>query len=156
MTRHTYTVWDALLASPTEPMPLAKRTYQLTRMWGGLAAIETAAEPTYDDWVVCSDAVNLMETLIKLGHVEDTSGLLHDAVSALANAGMRSIAGGAIRMSGAGIQAVRAILEDYAVVLETLSHRTMIHCHRITEKRIQEILAGAAGPNDINIAKDTK
>ena len=156
MTRHTYTVWDALLASPTEPMPLTKRTYQLTRMWSGLAAIETAAEPTYDDWTVCSDAVNLMETLIKLGHVEDTSGLLRDAVSALANAGMRHLAGGAIRMSGAGIQAVRAILEDYAAVLETLSHRTMIHCHRITEKRIQEILAGDAGPNDINIAEDTK
>jgi len=152
----TYTMLDSMLASPTEPMNEKQRRHQLTRMWQGLAALESDPNPTRDDWAVCSDAVNLMETLIKLGHIEDTSGLLHDAVSALANTGMRHLAGGAIRMSGEGIQAVRAILEDYAVVLETLSHRTMIHCHRLTEKRIQEILAGDAGPNDINIAKDTK
>jgi hypothetical protein len=30
----------------------------------------------------------------------------------------------------------------------------MIHCHRLTEKRIQEVLAGDAGPNDINISKE--
>ena len=156
MTRPTYTAWDALLASPTEPMPLAKRTYQLTRMWGGLAALETAAVPTYDDWAVCSDAVNLMETLLELAYMEDASGLLDDAVAALAEAGRRHLEGGAIRMGGAGIQAVRAILADYAIALETLSQRTMVHCHRLTEKRIQAILAGKPKPHDVNITKGTK
>ena len=156
MKKETYTMWDAMLASPTTPMPMDKRTYQLTRMWNGLSGLETSAEPTRDDWAVCSDAVNLMETLIEGGRVEDTNNLLFDAMRALAEAGQRSFAGHAIRLDGAGIQAVRAILEDYAMVLEALPHRTMIHCHRITEKRLEKIMAGKSKPHDIAVTKETK
>lgn len=147
---------DAMLASPTEPMPLAKRTYQLTRMWSGLAALETSPEPTQDDWAVCSDAVNLMETLIEGGQVDDTYNLLFGAMKALAEAGQRSFEGKPIRLDGAGMRAVRGLLEDYAMVLEGLPHRTMIHCHRLTEKRLQKIMAGKAQPHDIIITKEPK
>jgi uncharacterized protein YyaL (SSP411 family) len=156
MRKETYTMWDAMLASPTEPTPLTKRTYQLTRMWSGLSALETAYEPTQDDWAVCSDAVNLMETLIEGGRVADTNNLLFDAMKALAEAGQRSFAGHPIRLDGKGIQAVRAILEDYAMVLEGLPHRTMIHCHRLTEKRLEKIMAGKSQPHDISITKEPK
>jgi uncharacterized protein YyaL (SSP411 family) len=151
MKKETYTMWDAMLASPTEPMTEAKRRHQLTRMWQGLAALETSAEPTRDDWAVCSDAVNLMETLIEGGRVEDTNNLLFDAIRALAEAGERSFAGKTIRLNGAGIQALRALLEDYAMVLESLPARTMIHCHRVTEKRLRAILDGKPKPHDVQL-----
>lgn len=152
--RETYTLFDAMLASPTEPMPEEKRTFQLSRMWGGLRELELAAEPNTDDWSVCSDAVNLMETLVAMGVVEDASGLLLDAVAALAMAGKRHTAGGHIRLDAKGIQAVRAVLEDYRDVIETVPHRTMIKAHRVTEKRIHEILAGKGQPHDITIRKN--
>jgi hypothetical protein len=147
----TYGPLAELLASPIAPMPKALRVHQLTRMWQGLAAIETAPQPTTDDWRVCSDAVNLMETLVAMGELEDHSGLLLDAVAALAMAGKRHTAGGAIRMDGKGIQATRAVLEDYAQALDALPHRTMVRCHRFTEKRLREILAGHKRPHDIEI-----
>ena len=148
----TYNLLDLMMASPTEPTPRIKRTYQLTRMWQGLAAIEQAPEPTTDDWRVCSDAVNLMETLIEeMKLCEDTSGLLSDAVTALAMAGRRHQAGGHIRLDALGIQAVRAVLEDYATMLDTLSHRTILKCHQLTERRLQAILAGRGKPHDIEI-----
>ena len=62
--RYTYSLLDVIAASPTEPLPEPKRRHQLTRMYSGLAAIEKSANPTRDDWAVCSDAVNLMETPI--------------------------------------------------------------------------------------------
>ena len=148
----TYSMLDAMLASPTEPMSEKQRRHQLTRMWEGLIAMETSPEPTRDDWAVCSDAVNLMETLIELGHVEDTNNLLFDAMSTLAQAGKRSFDGKPIRLCGVGIQAVRAILEDYAMVLESLPARTMIHCHRLTEKRLQGILKGRKQAHDVVIS----
>ena len=148
---YTYTQWDLLLASPTEPMPEAKRTHQLTRMWGGLAAIERGAAPSTDDWRVCSDAVNLMESLVAAGWVEDAQGLLGDAVRALALAGRRHLAGGAIRLDAAGIQAVRAVLEDYAAALAQIDHRTMIYAHRRTEARIREIHQGRKRPHDVEV-----
>jgi hypothetical protein len=152
----TYSQLDLMLASPTEPMPLDKRTHQLTRMWGGLAAIEHGNALT-DDWRVCSDAVNLMETLVVGGRLLDGQGLLADAVQALAQAGRRHLAGrphlagGRIELDAAGIQAVRAMLEDYAAALAQLDHRTMVAAHRATEARIREIHAGRKKPHDVEV-----
>lgn len=152
---YTYTVWDVLLASPTEPMAEDWRRHQLSRMHGGLLAMETAPKPTTDDWCVCSDAVNLMETLVAMGQVEDTSGLLADAVAALAKAGMRSKAGQALRLDAPGIQAIRSVLEDYAMVLEALPERVMMQAHRQTERRIYEIVGGKAKPHDVRVRNVT-
>ena len=147
----TYTWAHVLTASPTEPTPADKRRHQVTRMYAGLRAIELDASPSTDDWRVCSDAVNLMETLVLMGQVQDASGLLMDAVTALAMAGRRHVAGGAIRLDGAGIQAVRAVLEDYAAALEVLPHRVMVQCHRETERRISEIHAGRRRAHDVEV-----
>jgi hypothetical protein len=119
-------------------------------MYDGLAALEKSPEPTMANWQVVSDAVNLMETLtVEMQLCEDTSGLLMDAITALAMAGRRNLAGGAIRLDGAGIQAVRAILEDYAAMLDVLPARTMIRCHRLTEQRLHEIFDGKRKPHDV-------
>jgi hypothetical protein len=121
-------------------------------MWQGLRALETDASPTTNDWRVCSDAVNLMETLVlEMGVCTDASGLLNDAVTALALAGKRHRAGNQLRMDGSGIQAVRAVLEDYATLLDQLPHRTVVRCHRLTEQRIRNILRGKAQPHDVEI-----
>lgn len=147
----SYSIMQELMASPTEPMPEGYRRHQLTRMWSGLANMETGATPTTDDWRVCSDAVNLMETLVSMGVVEDTSGLLMDAITAMAMAGKRHMKGNAIRLDALGIQAVRAVLEDYASMLDQLPARTMVRCHRLTERRIREVLAGTRQPHDVEV-----
>lgn len=149
--RLTYTLMDELMASPSAPLPVASRLHQLTVMHSGLVNIEQADKPTTNDWRVVSDAVNLMETLVDMGVVEDGSGLLIDAVTAMANAGRRHRAGGQIRLDGPGIQAVRAVLEDYAAVLAAVDHRTIVRCHRKTEKRLRDILAGRARPHDVEV-----
>lgn len=46
---------------------------------------------------------------------------------------------------------VREVLEDYAMVLETLPARSMVRCHRLTEQRIAEILAGKRQPHDVEV-----
>ena len=147
----TYTHWHILLASATQPMAPAKRRHHLTTMWSGLANIEQGTSPTTHDWRVCSDAVNMMETLVTQGTALDADGLLMDAITTLALAGKRHKAGGQIRLDGPGITAVRAILEDYAAALEQLPERTMITCHRDTETRIRDILAGRKQPHDIEV-----
>jgi hypothetical protein len=148
----TYTMWDELMASPTEPLALDKRTYQLSRMWQGLASIERDAMPSKDDWRVCSDAVNLLETLVNQGVMQDPDGLLPAAVAALAEAGQRHLrVGAAIRLSAPGIFAIRSVLEDYADAIEQLPARVVIHAHRATEKRIQDIVRGRARAHDVEV-----
>ncbi|MEP6770271.1 MAG: hypothetical protein ABI893_00630 [Polaromonas sp.] len=147
----TYSTLTVLLASPIQPMPEAKRLHQLTAMYQGLNALELGNQPTRNDWAVCSDAINLMETLVLQGHVSDADGLLMDAITGLAKAGQRNLAGGAIRLDGPGIAAVRAVLADYAMVLSTLSERTMVNAHRATEKRIRAIFAGNQQSHDVQV-----
>ena len=71
--------------------------------------------------------------------IADTSGLLQDAIAAMTKAGQRMFDGHPLRLDGPGLQAVRAVLEDYQTALECLPARTMVRCHRATEKRIREI-----------------
>jgi mRNA-degrading endonuclease YafQ of YafQ-DinJ toxin-antitoxin module len=148
-----YSMLDELMASPTEPLPQEYRRHQLTRMYEGLAAMEKAPSPTTDDWRVVSDAVNLMETLIETMKVcEDSSGLLQDATRGLALAGRRhKREGKPIRLDGPSIQAARAILEDYAALLDVLPARTMYRCHRLTERRRHEMLSGKRKPHDVEV-----
>lgn len=147
----TYSTLTVLLASPTQPMPQAKRLHQLTAMYQGLNALEQGNQPTRNDWAVCSDAINLMETLVLQGNVSDADGLLMDAITGLAKAGQRNLAGGPIRLDGPGIAAVRAVLADYAMVLSTLPERTMVNAHRATEKRIRGIVAGNRQSHDVQV-----
>lgn len=159
----TYSWMDVLMASASQPMPQAKRRFQTTRMWQALASLETAAQPSTEDWRICSDAVNLLETLVTTNNgwwpdcdgepvqVQDASGLLNDAVTALALAGRRHTAGQTLRLDGPGIQTVRAVLEDYQTVLDTLPHRTMVQCHIATERRVRAILRGHRRPHDVEI-----
>lgn len=146
-----YSLMAELMASPTEPMPAEKTRHQLTRMHDGLAALARDESPSTDAWRCLSDAVNLMETLVDMGEVADPQGLLMDAITALAEAGKRNRAGHPLRLSGPGLQAVRAVLEDYAEALAQLPERTMVRCHRRTEKRIQDILAGRRLPHDVEV-----
>lgn len=146
-----YTVLDELMASATEPMPADRRTHQLTRMYQGLHEIETGQSPGFEDWRLISDAVNLVETLIHEMQVcEDNSGLLQDAKEAMAKAGTRHKNGGPLRLDGEGIKAVRAVLDDYTQLLNTLPARVMVKCHRLTERRLVQILSrNEVRPGDI-------
>lgn len=149
---HTYTLMDELMASAKNPLPERARLHQLTMMWQGLANIETGEDPNPNDWRLCSDAMNLMETFIREMKIcEDTSGLLMDAITALAYAGKRHLEGKPLRLDGAGIHAVRSVLEDYAMMLDMLPHRTVVRCHRLTEKRIGEIHRGKKPPHDVEV-----
>ncbi|MDD2730381.1 hypothetical protein [Malikia sp.] len=169
-----YSHIDEMMASPHQPLSPERRRHQLTRMWQGLRAIETAPQPSHDDWRVCGDAVNLMGTLVSHGEarpdeqgtitanwwrdcagdwvqIHDSSKLLMDAVTAITAAGIRKLDSGPFRLDAAGIQAVRAVLEDYRDLLDLLPARTLIRAHRLTEKRIADIFSGRCRPHDVEI-----
>jgi uncharacterized protein YyaL (SSP411 family) len=145
----TYSTMDVLMASPDNPMPQFKRNHQLTRIWQGLHELEKAPAPTIGDWTVVSDAINMMETLLVMGWVQDPDDTLTEAMKAMAEAGRRHQEGHALRLTGQGMQTIRGILEDYAEAVEQLSHRVMIVAHRKTEQRMHEILDRKVQPHDV-------
>jgi uncharacterized protein YyaL (SSP411 family) len=147
----SYSKIDALLASPDRPMKKEKITHQLLRMWGGLAALEKEPNPTQKDWLAVSDAINMMETLVEMGFARDDDDLIQEAVLVMKACTDRYQNGNPLRLTGAGIQLIRGILEDYAYLIENLDERTMVHAHRKTEMRVQDILFGRAKPHDVQV-----
>lgn len=142
----TFSLVAELMASPTQPLSLAVRTEQLTKMWQALRALEIEATPTKEDWRVLADTVNLMETLLEMGEVNDSGNLLKTATTAMVMACRRTVKGYAIRLDAAGMMAIRSVLEDYAAVIEQLPARTMVRCHRLTERRIRATQSGRRVP----------
>ncbi len=153
----SYTLLDELAAtSTTAPLPEAYRTYHLERMQQGLAALETQAAALAEDWRVCSDAINLMETLVNCGpwatyqgqlvDVVDSSGLLREATDAMVLVIRLPV--GEAPPPGL-LHSVRMVLEDYAEAIGVLSHRSMVRCHRMTAKRIAGILRGDKKDGDV-------
>lgn len=174
--RFTYSLFDELAASTTQPLDPQKQAWQLNRMRFALQTIESGDQPTATDWRMCSDAVNILEVLITGGatlpgddgtpcagwwpgcdgepvRVNDASGMLQDAIEAMAMAGRRYFTHGTIRLDGAGITTMRAVLDDYAELIAALPARTVIRAHRQTEKRIHEINTGKRRPHDVEIVK---
>ena len=120
----TYTHIDVLMASPTEPLPIKKRQYQMGLMLKALENCKT--NPSVQDIAALSTAVDLMNTLCDMGHLEDKDNALEDAVIALMHDNLNDIE---VRM-------FEGILEDYQMVMDNLPARTMIAAHRETEKRL--------------------
>lgn len=158
-----YTMLDEMMASPSEPIKLELRIHQLCAIRSAFDNLLHHPEPSKDDWRLCSDAVNIVETFIKRKtwldcdgepvDIEDKSGLLQDAITALALAVQRHRKGGHIRLDAAGINAVRSIIDDYESLACTLPARALIACHRATEKRIHAILRGKKQPHDVEVVE---
>lgn len=149
----TYTMLDAMMASPIEPLPIEKRMYQLEIMWQAMENIEKAPSPTVRDWEAVADAINMMEALRDIGAVEDPDHALEDAINAMGKAGYRSLSGANIRLNGQDISLMRGILEDYCEALNALPARTVISAHRYAEKRIQSILKGKKRKHDVVVRR---
>ena len=147
----TYSVMDAMMASPDHPMKAQRRDYQMMIIRTSLASIERAKNPTTDDWKIISQAINMMEMLVEMGFAKDEDGLIKDAIDAMASSAQRYKDKKVMRFSGNEMKVIRGIIDDYQTMIENLDERTMIHCHRKTEMRLQEILSGKKRPTDVRI-----
>jgi len=128
-----YSKMHELLASPSQPMPIENRRHQRMRLADALHELMHAPTPgkvVASHWRGCDGAP------VEIG---DASGLLQDAITAMAKAGQRMLDGKPMRLDGPGIEAVRAVTDDYLTALDALPARTMVRCHRSTEKRTREV-----------------
>ena len=139
--RPTYSSTQLLMADPERPMASTRARHQLTRMYLAMDAIARSPRSNLEDWRLLTDAINLMETIVQAGHARDESGLLGDAITAVAQAWQRrERSGAALRLDGPGLAACRAVLADWSAAIEQLPERTILAAHVATERRIHAIL----------------
>lgn len=130
-----YNSLDEMLASPVNPHPRATWISSMGYAYQAMdALLHAQATPTH--WQALGNLIDQTETLVMMGVASDPDKLLDDAVNA-----MTEIAqdhwhrGQALKVEGSKVQTLLAVIDDYADLLATVPARTMIRCHRQTEKR---------------------
>lgn len=147
----TYSLLEEAMASPTEPLPLSKREYQLGLIRQAIENMRSAPVVTRFDWDAIADCTNLLETLATEGEVADEGGWIAEAAREMAMAAKRFREGKALRLTGAGMQAAVSVFEGYEMSVNALPARTIIRTHRLTERRIREIASGKRRVHDIEV-----
>lgn len=124
------------------PAPQAKSAQLIARFDSALYAMTHGRHPGLDEWADLSDAINTVETLAvhsrKLPAAE-TMPLVNDAIKAMVGAANRHKAGHGMRLDGAGIAAIRAVIDIYAQCLQLLTEREMADAQAETQRRLDEI-----------------
>lgn len=139
-------------------MPAAQDecTRLIARFDSALYAMTHGRHPGLDEWADLADAINTVETLAvhsrKLPAAE-TMPLVNTAIKAMVDAANRHKAGQGMRLDGAGIAAIRSVIDIYAQCLQLLTEREMADAQIETQRRLDEIRkAPAAGHQVVEMA----
>jgi hypothetical protein len=95
--------------------------------------------------------VNLLETLVEMGEVNDDGEWIAEAAREMAIAANRSMETGVLRLTGPGLNAVCNAFDGYELALSELPARTMVRAHRKTELRMREVRAGRGRRSDVQV-----
>lgn len=136
----------AVLATPftlTRKAPKEKADKVLLIFLTALETMARGEHPGEAEWRDLSDAVNTVETLAvglrKLDEAE-VMPLVHRAIGAMVGASSRFKAGQGMRLDGAGLQALRDVIDVYAQCLEGLTEHEMALAQAETQRRLNRVL----------------
>lgn len=149
----SYTMLDELTASNTLPMPASDLESRVSVARANFAALQSPDTATVTAWTVVCMVGNVMETLVVKGLAADPDNLLGSAQDALRRATDAYNAGRGVIVldQPEDVRALRWLLDDWEACMRGLSARSMIHCFRVTDRRIREIEAGRTQAHDFTI-----
>ena len=126
-----------------QPASREQRVKVLARFLSALEALRAGSHPTPDEWRDLSDAINTVETLAlhqgKLAAAE-VMPTVNAAIAGMVGAANRYRAGQAMRLDGAGLEALREVVDIYAQCMDTLTEREMAQAQAETQRRVHALL----------------
>lgn len=137
------------LLRPAQP---AQRLAVMTRFYTALDMLAHAADPGREEWRDLSDAINTVETLaLHMGRLDPAATMptVNSAITAMVAASVRFNAGLRMGFSGAGLTALRRVVEVYDECASRLTEHEMATAQAITQRRVHAILAGKARTHDV-------
>lgn len=145
-----YTYADEMLASDVSPLHWRKKAATMQTLKDAISAVLYGNEPPQRwHWATIVDALNLTQSFIEFGYIDDPDGLHADLKNRLAKAGALFLEKkvNQLRLDGLGAVALVEFQEGFEEMLSTLPARKVIKAYRNTDNYCRRILAGA-GPGD--------
>lgn len=150
--RRRFTQFDEVLASAISPMNYRKVNATVDTLRHCVDAVlygEKAPERWH--WVEIVDAVNLIETFIREGYIDDPDGLHCDLHKSMVSAGTRFLSGkvSQLRFDAKGAAALAEFVDGFADMLRELPERKVVRAHRLTIERMERVLAGGVAEDAV-------
>lgn len=124
-----------------QPAPQAARQAVMARFQSALLQMTAGEPPGPHEWRDLADAINTVETLTQLGHLQadEVMPTVQAAIAGMVAASKRYRSGARMGFDGPGLQAVRECVAIYGDCLEGLTGREMAQARAVTEQRIQQL-----------------
>lgn len=128
------------------PVPKAVRDQLMTRAYSALDAISRGQHPGESEWRDLADVCNVVETLTLTMRLLPplTIACVETASESLREAAHRFSETQTVRVDGAGLTALRGLLEIYDQALQQLTEATMTKAFRETQRAVQQKLRDGA------------
>jgi hypothetical protein len=133
----------------TDPLTLLRpasaedKAKVLLTFYTSLDEVANGRHPGVDKWRNLSDAINTVQTLALSMHKlvpAEVMPCVNAAIEGMVHAHRRYKAGQGMRLDGAGLQALREVVDIYAQCLDGLSAREMAMAQAETQRRVNELL----------------
>ena len=144
-----YSLVIALMASKTEPLPLADRNRMNARLQRALEDIAKSPNPSLDGWRDLADCMNWLQSAVELGWVEDPQNAVEAAKLALLDGHTNHNKHGKLRMSGPSMVNMRNMVEQFSDLLEAMTARNYWTVVGTGEKRVSAIWRGKKKAGDV-------
>ena len=107
-----------------------------------LDEIARGKHPGEEEWRSLADCINTLETMVMMQMIggELMMPTVNAAIEAMATAAKRYRAGQGMRLDGAGLDALRKVVDIYGQCLELLTERQMALAQQRTQERMLVLL----------------
>jgi len=108
-----------------------------------LESLAAGQNPGVDEWRSLADACNTLETLVSIGTLQhdEIMPMIRRAADAMTLASRCYHDGKAMRIDGAGLEALRDVVDAYRQCIETLTAREMFLAQIETGRRVARLQA---------------
>ena len=144
-----YSLVIALMASKTEPLPVAEQRRMTGRLLVGLEDMAKSANPGLDSWRDLADCMNWLESAVEMGWVDDADGAVEAAKAALLDGHSNANKHGKLRMSGPSLVGMRNMVEQFGELLQVMTARNYWTVVGTGEKRVSAIWRGKKKAGDV-------
>lgn len=143
MRKRSHRIQRALINPLTRMRPATKekRDRVLLSFHTALESIAVGKHPGEEEWRALSDAINTVETLVNMGKLVDHEimPVVCAAIEGMVGAARRFRAGQGMRLDGAGMKAIREVVDIYEQCLDGFTEAEMAQAQHETQMRLEAI-----------------
>lgn len=149
--RPFYSPMAIMCASNTAPIDKGLRDATMAKFRHAFERLKADEKPDPHNWIVLTEANNLMDAMVREGFAQDPDNLMGDASGLMRDAARHMQEHGEmVRLDEKTVAAIGYVLDDFEVCFAHISARSFMELYNRTEKLLWDAVFGGKH-NDVEV-----